>query len=181
MDNPAAWGDWLRVLNPVLGLGIHVGVQILSFRWIPRLALLKSVMLGFAAGTVWVLLFEGYLFRRHLPGPLPEFFGNLATNLLIFAALGYCYFHFVNLGETARRIRIVRELEESPDGLTLPQLLERYNARMILRVRVRRLVDNGQLILREGRYFIGNPTLLLISRTIRFMKKFLLGKKSEFD
>ncbi|NIP99144.1 MAG: hypothetical protein GWM98_01035, partial [Nitrospinaceae bacterium] len=95
------------------------------------------------------------------------FFGNLATNLLIFAALGYCYFHFVNLGETARRIRIVRELEESPDGLTLPQLLERYNARMILRVRVRRLVDNGQLILREGRYFIGNPTLLLISRTIR--------------
>ena len=36
--------------------------------------------------------------------------------------LGYCYFHFVNLGETARRVRIVRELWQSEDnrvGLTV--------------------------------------------------------------
>jgi hypothetical protein len=103
------------------------------------------------------------------------------TNFLIYAALGYCYFHFINLGETARRIRILRELYEAPDGLPLEGILERYNAKHIVEMRLRRLIHNGQIVERDGRYYIGSPVMLLIARSITLLKVVILKKKSEFD
>jgi len=48
-------------------------------------------------------------------------------------------------------------------------------------LRMERLLSKNQVILEEGRYFIGNPTMLAIANMIVRLKIFLLGKRSEFE
>ena len=143
----------MSALLPVCGLLINAAVQVAACR--ASGSLLRSVFAGFAA--------------------------RLPADILCYGAFGYCYFHFINLGETARRIRLVRELYESPDGLSEADLLRRYNSREILAARMSRLLANGQIISRGGRYFTGKPIVLLIARLMALMKLLVTGKKSEFD
>jgi hypothetical protein len=46
---------------------------------------------------------------------------------------------------------------------------------------MRRLVNNRQILLAGGRYYVGSPVMLLIAKAIVLMKLVVLGKKSEFD
>lgn len=87
------------------------------------------------------------------------------------------YFNFINLGETARRIRLLSELYNCRVGLTYPEIIQRYNAKEVLNRRVLRLLNNGQIVYRDGRYFTANPSVLIISQGIFWMKQFLLGRK----
>ncbi|MDD5465380.1 MAG: hypothetical protein PHP73_03450 [Candidatus Omnitrophica bacterium] len=103
------------------------------------------------------------------------------VNLIIYFCLSYCYFNFINMGETARRIRLLRELGEAPAGLTKGDILKRYNAQEIINIRINRLMNNSQIVLRNGRYYVGSPVMLFISKAIVLMKLVVLGKKSEFD
>lgn len=171
--------DYLHVLLPIIGLIINVAVQIFGVRYIPALTLLKSILVGFVVGGTSVIGLEYYL-GLYVP-TLPHILWGLMTNLLIYAVLGYCYFHFINLGETARRIRILRELYEAPEGLSQAEILERYNAKHIVDMRLRRLLGNGQIVERQGRYYIGSPVMLFIAKTITALKLLVLGKRSEFD
>ena len=91
----------------------------------------------------------------------------------------YCYFHFVNLGETARRIRILTELWESGDGLSRNEILERYDASHIVNVRLQRMINKKQIIVENGRYYIGKPIMLYMARAIVMMKLVLLRRRSE--
>ena len=166
--------DLLHALMPVAGLGLNVLCQVACFRLVPRLGPLKSIVIGFAAGMVGTVAADALV-----GGGLVA--GGLLTNIVIYAALGYGYFHFVNLGETARRIRLLRELNEAEDGLTLTDLLARYDADQIVRVRLARLLASGQIVLRDGRYFIGRPTVLLIARSIVALKGIVLGRRNEFN
>jgi len=156
----------ISALLPVLGLLVNVSVQIVVSR--AGGSLLRSVFAGFAAGLAPVVYFSGLTAR-------------LPADILCYGALGYCYFHFINLGETARRIRLVRELYTSPEGLSETEILRRYNSRDILTARMARLLGNGQLILRDGRYFTGKPAVLLMAKTITSLKLLIIGKKSEFE
>ncbi len=156
----------VSALLPVFGLLVNVAAQIAASR--AGGSLLRSVFAGFAAGLVPVLYFSGLTAR-------------LPADILCYGAFGYCYFHFINLGETARRIRLVQEMYKSPEGLSETEILQRYNSREILAARMARLLGSGQLILRDGRYFTGRSAVLLMAKIITFLKFFVIGKQSEFD
>lgn len=168
------------VLLPVIGLTANVIVQISLFRFVKGMGLLASVFAGFFIGMCCVLVIE--LFRIcavHLP--IMEDILSALTGVITYAALGYCYFHFINLGETARRIRLVRELAESVVGLSEAEILRRYGAEEVVSKRLERLLKNGQIVCKEDRYYIGKPLMLWISWMVLCMKWIMLGKKSEFD
>ena len=168
-------GDYINAINPVVAFSINVATQILCIRFVMK-GLLKSLFSGFAIGLLsllFVQLISVFLGKTFLP--------NLTVNIIIYSSLWYCYFHFINLGETARRIRILRELYDSDGGLTLDVILKRYNAKKMVELRLQRLLSNGQVILKDGRLYNGKPVLLLMSKTILLMKLIILGKKSEFD
>jgi predicted transcriptional regulator len=95
--------------------------------------------------------------------------------------LGFCYLNVISLGETARRIRIIRELYNSRDGLSLEEILQRYNSQEILERRINRLMDSGQITHQNGRYYIGKQFVLIVAKLLVIMKQIVLGKKSEFD
>jgi glucan phosphoethanolaminetransferase (alkaline phosphatase superfamily) len=172
--------DYFQVFIPIICLLINVSIQVFIFRYLPRLGLLKSEYIGFVIGIIFFLLFEFYPLIIN-PRITRDFFAIFITNLITYSSLGYCYFHFVNLGETARRIRILRELYDSKNGLSLEELLQRYNAEEILERRISRMLNNRQIILKEERYYIASPALLLMARAITMMKQIILGKRSEFD
>ncbi len=170
----------IHFLIPVLGMAVNVMFQLLSVRLVPGLGVLRSVFTGFAIGGLSVLSAEFYLSGGQLTGEM-DVVPMIIANLIIYGSLGYCYFHFINLGITARRIRILRELYVSGEGLSLNELLKLYNAGDMIDKRLDRLLGSGQIVCKDNKYHIGKPVMLLISKTIVAMKLVILGKKSEFD
>lgn len=146
---------------PFLGLMVNICFQILFFRIFPKIGLLRSLFLGFICG----LLVAGVI----------GFGAKLIINIIIYVLWGYCYFHFVNMGQTARRIRILTELKDAPEGLSLRQILERYNAKHIIECRLNRLIDHGQIICKNDRYYIRNPSMLIMARFLVALKRIIFG------
>lgn len=170
---------YVIALAPLAALATNVAAQVAVFRLFPHRGLLRSELAGFAAGGGALALVHAL--AAVPPHPPGEPAALLAANALCYGALGYCYFHFGNLGETARRVRIVRELAESPGGLTLEEILRRYDAREIFDRRLGRLTGTGQIVLRDGRYFIASPLLAAMARGVLLLKLLFLGRGSEFD
>jgi len=90
----------------------------------------------------------------------------LLCDLLIYCVLAYCYFHFVNLAETARRIRILTELINFPSRLTEKDILSLYNADQVIENRLLRLLSGKQIIKVNDRYFICRPIALWIAQLL---------------
>lgn len=173
--------ETMQVAAPLIGLTVNVLAQMLTFRIRPGFGLLRSEYLGFAIGLLGVLLLNGTKLLTAQPVNWPELVGITVLTGITYGALGYGYFHFVNLGETARRIRLLRELYEAGGGLGHQQLLARYSAKEIVDKRLRRLLGTGQIVCREQSYFIGSPVMVMIARLMISLKIILLGKASEYD
>ena len=167
---------FFTVCLPAVGLLANVVFQTCWVR-LRRTSVLRSVYAGFLFGAALVCLLE----VAARGGPSAELAGGVTVNLIIYGLLSYDYFHFINLGVTGRRIRLVRELYEAPDGLTVTEILDRYNAKEMVQNRLGRLMRSGQVVLEDGRYRLGSPIMGTISRVILVMKKVVLGRGSEFE
>ncbi len=170
---------YLQIGIAIFALAVNVVVQIAFVRWVPGVGLLKSIFIGFGTGLIFLLGLETYFgFLFDVWDVSPPY---MLMHTLTYCALGYCYFHFINLGQTARRIRILREMDDAGGVMTRDQLLQRYNANEMVEKRFSRLLRSGQVIEREDRLFIGNTTLLRMAQIMVLMKRLILGKTSEFD
>lgn len=145
------------------------------------MSLLKSIVFGFCIGTAGLLLIEMHATHALNNVPIDKKLAPLLLNMASYTALSYCYFHFINMGETARRIRILRELNGSVEGLSIEEILRAYGSKEIVTRRLSRLIKNGQIEYREGRYFINKPLMLFASRVMVLLKRIVLKKGSEFD
>lgn len=172
-------GGCYNILMSLAGFGALVVSQVFIFRLMPRNGLLKSLLFGFVFGLLNEAGFILYFFTR-----AADFYkfsiGDCFVNVITYCCLAYCYFHFVNLGETARRIRILRELKETPGGLTQSDILARYNAGEIINRRLERLVANRQVVVKDGRYFIATPVVLYMAKFMFFLKAILFKEKLEW-
>jgi len=168
---------YFSILIPILSICLNVVTQVFFCKSIVRKAVLKSIYIGFTCGFAGFILGEFIAYRKSTVEWLPLF----CVNFIIYGCLSLCYFTFINMGETARRIRLLRELYDAPEGLTKEQLLSRYNAQEIVEVRLSRLLDNNQIVLRDGRFYVSSPAMLFISKTIVLIKLILSGKRGEFD
>ncbi len=172
----------VQTILPVWVFAEMVIIQILLSRYVFRQSLLKTVIASFCIGLS-ILLAQEYLYFRSLgasTAPM-DVLGYVLLHLITYAGLGYCYMHFINLGETARRIRLMRELYDAANGLSREQVLERYNAGVILENRLGRLLNNRQIRLEEGRYYLQGRFMIFAAQCITALKKFLLGKSSEHE
>lgn len=165
-----------NIFISVIAICVNISAQIFSYKYILIKKLLKSEYFGFLSGLASLIILQIFAYRYSLL----EWFDLGCANLIIYMCLSYTYFTFINMGETARRIRLLRELGEAPAGLSKEEILRRYNAQEIIDIRINRLMNNGQIILRDGRYYLGNPTMLFISRILVCMKVIILGRESEF-
>jgi hypothetical protein len=167
---------YFHIFIPLIALFINSLSQVAFFRVLPRIGLLKSLFIGFLTGLVYLIAAEIILFKVENQYCW-EKISMLLSNGIIYFFLWYCYFNFVNMGETARRIRIITELYYAPEGLTTEEILERYNAEAIIQKRLTRLIHNKQVIIAEGRYKINSLLLLSVAKVLVLMKSIVFGKK----
>lgn len=168
--------SYLQILSPIVCITINVFVQVFVCRYSSSSSLLRSILVGFATGLLCLFTIEFFIFF-HLSISVKDFLFNFACNSIIYSSLGYCYFHFINIGETGRRIRILSELYHSEKGLTYNEIVQRYNSKEIIEKRMNRLINNSQVINRDGIYYIGKPIMLLMTNVMNVAKLIVLSKK----
>ena len=171
--------DYLLALSPIAGLAVNALSLVACCRFRPSFGLLRSEYIAFFVGAMFVLFMNVLVMQREPQPGIASFAGHGILNFLSYGALGYCHFHFVNLGETARRIRMLRELFAAGGALSHRDLLARYGAREIVEKRIARLINSGQVVVRGQRYYIGGSTVIGIARCMVGLKVLLLGRKSE--
>lgn len=148
---------FISILSPLAVFAFHI-VSIRVFGLERKLAGQSIVGLSALAGYLPVAL------ALVSTGVLKEEGWWAAIYVFIsYSALAYSYFHIYNMSETARRIRILRELY--PDRVMSALELESgYNAIGMLENRLERLVSTGQADERGDRY-------VLKGRLIRYAAK----------
>jgi|ERR1700686_2317901 len=170
---------WWPVIAPIAALAVNVLGQIVVFRLQHGRHFLRSIALGFILGGAALTIAQFIC----PPGPdsLEAWSKALLVNLPCYAALSYCFFNFANLGQSSIRVRIYARVAARSDGVSVAEIARDYNEAMLMEMRLLRLVESGDLVLRDGRYFLGRARFVPIARVIFGIKRLILGKVSEFE
>ena len=170
----------LWFLAPVVGLGMDAMTHVVLLRS-GVAGVLKGLFIAFFLGLGAVLLTGLALWLgADAGGP-----ARLAAASIAYAALGYCYFHFVNLGVTARRFRILAELAAAHDdvtgamtgGLAMDDILARYSSAEMRTRRLARLVDSGQVVVKDGRYVLAPSLMRTIVLCFLAARRLVFGRR----
>jgi hypothetical protein len=73
------------------------------------------------------------------------------------------------------------EIVSTRSGISVEELDREYDDKALMRERLRRLVESGDIVEKEGRYFVGRKRFLLFSNILFFAKRILLGREREFE
>jgi hypothetical protein len=169
----------MTILVPIIALAVNAITQVCVFRARRGGQYFRSIVEGFLAGAIVFALLEPIFLRGHLPH-INSFILALFVDFPTYLALSYCSYSFVQLGQTSIRIRMYSEIASSPNGVSVAELNAQYDDAGLLRVRIQRLTEGGDIVLRDGRYFIGRRRFLQVSNILFAGKRFLLGRESEF-
>jgi hypothetical protein len=163
---------WIPWFGLVMVFALHA-----AFSRLGSMDFLKALAYAAGLGTLSMFCLQGVMTIVVRPLPAADAVAYLIVNLVMYTALLYIYVNFVNMGETARRIRILRELVDVPEGLSREELLHRYNAREIVAKRLKRLAVTGQIIsVGDGRWRAQSGSIMLLTaRFVQAMKVFFLG------
>ncbi len=92
--------------------------------------------------------------------------------IIVYGCLANAYFHFFNMSETARRIRILYEVYR--EGALSPAAFESlYRTTGIIEIRLRRLVEMKQLKEEGGQYVVHGRSLLAAARIVVAWRRLL--------
>ena len=166
------------ILAPIAALAINVAVQVIAVRLWRGRHFLRAVALGFLVGATALLVAEAFF--PVASNKRDAWVIGALVNLPLYAALSYCFFTFANLGQSSIRVRIYHEIAHQRTGVSGAQIALEYNETALMENRLQRLVESGDLLLRDGHYFLGRRRLVPIASIIFATKRFILGKMSEF-
>ena len=174
-----AW-EYCSLLSPVVALGINVVFQVALVRARQGGRFHRSMIEGFVAGLAALVAIEVFLVMWRETS-LESLAISCLVNAPAYAALSYCYFGVANLGHTSIRIRLYAEMAASRDGISIQEIERIYNEKAFMEMRLQRLIEGGNIIEKDGRYFVGDRKLLLVANIIFAAKRFILGGKSDFE
>jgi hypothetical protein len=167
---------------PVLGLAVNVFLQVALLRIAGGKGFMKTIALGFFLGGLGTL--AAYPLWRWFQQGTSVADSVLEWAVLIaptYAGLGYGYANFTNLGNSSIRIRLYEELRLAPAGLPLEEIRRNYNESAILKTRLQRLQESGDLTRNELIWRVARKRFVLLGGAIFFAKQLVLQKRSEFD
>lgn len=141
-------------LSPLIVLAIHMVTARTSRNSSRQKVALQAILTGYI--PLFLLLFLSSY--RNLPG-------NYAATVLavfycftVYSCLSYTYFHFFNMSETSRRIRILHEIY-SRNRMPLEDITRLYKTSDVVHLRFKRLVELKQIKYDRGLYSIDGRIL----------------------
>jgi len=171
--------SYLHILPPVGGLMINAICQVLYCRLSSNQKKLQySVLIGLGIGFISMLLFQ-YLFASKTDSLLNLCFLFL-TNIITYLGLSFCYFGVIGLG-LSLRIRIMDIINNSSVHPSYEYMSNKFNAPSLFERRIERLINGGQIREVNGKLYSADSLFMRIAKLNSIIKKFLTGKKSEFD
>jgi hypothetical protein len=179
---PADLGALAVAASPLIGLAACFVAHVVVSRAAPAMPRQHGLLVAVLAGGALVAASIVPTLRADLLRmPVADAWGSTLTSVLAYLGFAYCYvIGFFNIGESARRIRLLIELYAAgPRGLTVPEVLTVYNAQMVLDARLHRLLSSGQIVERGGRYFLRRRVLLHGAHALVVLKILLLRRRAE--
>ena len=171
--------DWFYLASPIVALAVMVVVQAAVLRLRRGEQFFGSVVVGFAAGLLAVLALQVVLLLI-FPRNLDRWVLALVANPAIYVMLAYCFYNFINLGHASIRIRIFKECDDRGGFITHEQLKAVYDDKLIQEARLQRLLESGDIIREGGRWKLVNSRFVPVAKIVFGLKKFVLGRESEF-
>ena len=168
--------DLLHVIIPVLGLLVNITLQLMGVRYMASVDYYRSIAYGFRSGLFLVLVFEA-AFLSFGGKELSDSIALSIANITVYLLIAFSYLAFINLGVSSLRFRLLDELDRSVEGLSMEEILERYNSREIIKNRVEKLEKIGQLIRKNDRFYLDRSTALLMVKILELLKFVVLGRK----
>ncbi len=167
---------WKLLLWVITVFAMHLIAHILQCRLVLRRHAHVSPQFSLVKLTISMnvpLLLGSLIAIQNSAGATLDFSMLLFYAFLTFNALAYAYFHFFNMSETARRIRMVLELKER--GVMAHQELSGlYSSRGMIESRLERLTQMGQIMKNDdGQYVLRGRLVLNIAKLIRWYRRFL--------
>jgi len=171
---------WLSLTGVLVALVVNVFCQVAHCRLARGRNLLGTITSGFITGFSVLVVWEAGRWRGEIvtASALVEFF---CVNIPLYGSLGYCYANLVLVGRSSVRMRIYQEICHSPSGLDLPQLRRIYDERKLIRMRIQRLSESGDIREVGRHYQTGRRRLVWIADLIFGLKRLVLSKDSEFQ
>jgi hypothetical protein len=168
------------LISPIVAMAVNVVVQIVLFRLRRGTHYFGSIIQAFLCGALTCLVAESFfIVSSGFAGD--RVFLALAVNVPIYLGLSYCFYSFVQLGQTSIRLRMYSEIAGQAQGVSLVEMEKEYDEHRLAEMRLQRLIESGDLVGQQEHYVIGKNRLVLIASVIFAAKHFLLRRKSEFD
>jgi putative flippase GtrA len=105
-----------------------------------------------------------------------DILGALVFAAAVFNAFGYAYFHFFNLSETGRRVRLLLQLNEA-GAIDTATLEGQYSPEHMVQVRLQRLQQMGQLRTdAAGKFYIQGKLLLMAAWVLEYLGGLLASR-----
>jgi len=151
---------------------IILSIQIILFKMRPRsspqVLTIKSIIIGFlpSFSLIWIFVYYGKY------TPLSSKIWGCIYCFIVYSAFGYSYFHFFNMSETARRIRIMHEINHA-SILTEEEIINKYQISNIVNNRFQRLIELKQIRLLDGSYSINKKYLYYAAIILNYWRRLL--------
>jgi len=126
-------------------------------------AMLGNVPMGTAA---WFLYLQKVTTAH-------EFVTGIIYFLLTYNALAYSFFHIFNMSETARRIKILNEINTTGGKMKISGLSISYSSGEMLTNRLTRLLDSRQVVRTGDRYALNSRLLYFAAKVVNLWGRIL--------
>jgi hypothetical protein len=163
------WGSIGILFIPAAAAIVTVAGHIMASRLWPRLGIYKAQLVGTALGIPVLMMLTAASWST------PDSGGRAAGNAATYLCFCYVYFHFNNMGETARRIRLLRELVMAGRPLTLADIAARYGAGDIIGRRLARLLAAAQVREIDGRYILADRSVYRMAWAVNLAHRVVFG------
>ena len=167
------------ILIPILGFAIDVLILLLWQHLFRPARLFFSVVSGFFGGLIFVI--GWWVVQTMAAGAELDAVFTLIGNMGIYTCLAYLFFNILNMGESAIRVGILRILAEAGGTMEETVFVQQYNNIEVLRKRLERMQNHGQITQTGGRFSLSSQGILGIARFFRGLRVFLTGKESQFQ
>jgi hypothetical protein len=133
----------------------------------------QTVTVGsIALGNLPLAFVTWELVLKHSTGGLFDALCGFAYVLATYNACCFCYLNVLNVSETSLHVNILMRLLTG-GGMKLDDLGKIYGVREMINARIDRMTSLGQLLERDGRYYLNNTTLVRVGRVINAWRRVL--------
>ena len=157
-------------LIPVLCSFLNILLKLFFLRII-KLKYFKSVLLGFLFGLFVTILLEFFLFQKF------EFITSyFLLNIFNYFLISFLIFCLFTTGKTSLRVRLLTEIGNAKNGISLDKIYLKYNSEKIVKKRLLRMLSNNQISIKKKKYNAHFSLTLLIALFLDTAKLLLFGK-----